>query len=175
VLLKILLSIALVLPGSLYAAGSMTAWEEYLQKPTPERAARIRAISYSAAAVRAEQQEMDLMLLEVQVLARDMEAVRLALRLRPAVDGHFAEMIDIMLGRLIRIDAALFLREVGRAGAADHRLDSLVGDFGQEYVDRGEAYAYEAAKRSAALSQVKERSLKKLRDQCIATLKKISL
>lgn len=112
------------------------------------------------------------MMLEVQVLTRDIEAVRLAFRLRRTADGHFAEMLDIMLGRLIRIDAPLFLREVVRAGVSAPLLDSLVGNFGQEYVDRTEAQAYEADQRIAALRHVKDSRVKAVRDRCIALLKK---
>jgi hypothetical protein len=149
----------------------MTAWEEYLDKPTPKRASRVQAISYAAPAMDPGQQERDLMMLEAQVLSRDIEAVRLAFRLRQTADGHFVEMLDVMLGRLIRIDASLFLREVLRAGVPAQLLDSLVGNFGPEYVDRTEAQAYEAAQRIAALSNVTDSKLKAVRKRCIALLK----
>lgn len=41
---------AVTLAWSLCAAGGMTAWEEYLRKPAPDRASRVQAISYAAPA-----------------------------------------------------------------------------------------------------------------------------
>jgi hypothetical protein len=163
---------AAALAWSLCTAGDMSAWEAYIRNPTPDNAAHVKAISYGAENGRFEQQERDLMMLEVQVLSRDPAAVRLAFRLRLQADGHFGEMLDIMLGRLIRIDAPLFLREGKRAEAAIRRLDSLVGNFGPEYVDRPQAQAYEAAQRIAALRKVSDAGLKPVRDKCIASLEK---
>src|SRR4029078_9447151 len=103
--------IAVVLMAcTLSTATAATPWEEYLQKPSPERASRVSSRSYTNAAVDSEQKEFDLMLLEVEVLSREPEAVRLAFRFRATADGHVGELLDIMLGRLIRSDAPLFLR-----------------------------------------------------------------
>lgn len=157
---------------TLCASSAATPWEEFLQTPSPERAARVQIRSYTKATVGPEQAAWDLRLLEVQVLSREPEAVRLAFRVRAASDGSVAEMLDIMLGRLIRIDAALFLREALRADAASKRLDSLLGNFGPEYVDRTEAHGYEAAQRIEALRRVSDPALKKMRDQCVAFLQK---
>ncbi len=154
------------------ATAASTPWEEYLQRPTSERAVRVQNRTYSGTTVDPTQQEEDLRLLEVQVLSRDPEAIRLAFRFRATADGHIGEILDIMLGRLIRLDAQLFLRETLRAGAASRRLDSLVGSCGPAYVDRSEAQSYERGRRIAALQAVSETALRPLRDKCIAALQK---
>ena len=164
------LAIVTVTLGTVCFGAVATPWEEYVAQPSAERASRVQVRSYSVERRDPERDEWDLMLLEVQVLSRDLEAVRLAFRLRAGADGHAAEMLDIMLGRLIRIDAAMFLRELKSAGVVASHLESLVGNFGPEYVDRADAYAYEAAQRVAALRKVSDGDLKALRDQCVALL-----
>ncbi len=157
------------------ASGSFAAtpWEDYLETPTPERAAKVQTRSYTGKTTDSEQQELDLILLETQVLARDPAAAALAFRLRGSVPGgSHAEHLSEMLGRLIRIDAALFLKELKRADGAKQGLDSLVAAYGQGFVDRLEAQAYETQKRVAALSAVADPALKDVRDKCLAVLKK---
>ena len=109
-------------------------------------------------------------MLERQVLSREPNAVRLAFRLKTISDGAFAEDLDVLLGRLIRIDPALFLRqlkEYGRVG----RLDALVGVLGDPYVDRFDAQRREIKKRITALESVSDPALKELAGQCIKDLK----
>lgn len=147
-----------------------TPWEDYLNKPTPDRAKKVVDITY-AKDHPTQETELDLMLLEVQILSRDREAVRLGFRLRSKLDGAFAENNDIALGRLIRIDPKLFLRELNRAGLNQPRLDSLVGNPGPEYVDRLGAEEYEINRRVKALQSVSEPELAKARDLCLVAIR----
>ena len=97
--------------GIAIPALAASPWEEYLERPTPDNAARVQSLTYSSALADPRDIERDLMLLEVQVVSRDTKAVQLAFRLLSGATGHIAERLDIMLGRLIRIDAALLLTE----------------------------------------------------------------
>ena len=158
--------------GIAIPALAASPWEEYLERPTPDNAARVQSLTYSSAVADPGDIERDLMLLEVQVVSRDTKAVQLAFRLLSGATGHIAERLDIMLGRLIRIDAALFLRELKRAGPGTVSLGHLVGNFGPEYVDRLDAHAYEMSLRQDALRRISDPKLKAVRDQCLESLKK---
>jgi hypothetical protein len=109
-------------------------------------------------------------MLKRQVLSRDPNAVRLAFRLKTIADGAFAEDLDILLGRLIRIDPTLFVRQLKEYGKVN-RLDGLVGNLGDAYVDRFDAQRLEIKKRIRALESVSDPALKELADQCIKELK----
>ena len=98
--------------GIAIPALAASPWEEYLERPTPDNAARVQSLTYSSALADPRDIERGLMLLEIQVVSRDTKAVQLAFRLLSGATGHIAERLDIMLGRLIRVDAALFLREL---------------------------------------------------------------
>lgn len=155
--------------GATAGSFAATPWEDYLTQPSPGRAAKVQEWTYSVTPKDPASVELDLMLFELQVLARDPEAVRLAFRLRKKQDGHIAEMLDIMLGRLIRIDAPLFLRELQRAAPVT-RPDSLVSNLGPEYVDRSSAQSYEISRRIEALRAVSDPRLREVRGWCIEEL-----
>jgi hypothetical protein len=150
-------------------AGKETPWERYLRVPSPANARAVREISYGDPAGR-EHLFDDLDVLAVQVLSRDAEAADLAFRLM--ADGHLGEQLDILLGRLVRIDPELFLATLARHRRKGEALGWGAGNFGEEYVDRLEAQRYEAAARIAALKSVADPALAGLRDRCIASLEK---
>jgi len=156
------------------AALAQTRWEAYIARPTPERAALVEVISYSSSVDPETQTDQDLPVLEVQVISCDSEAVRLAFRLLPKSDGDVAEQLCIMLGRVIRTKPKLFLESLKAAELDSGLLGGLVGNFGQEYVDREEADAYEARARIKALLTVKDSSLKSIRDGCVRLLRNVA-
>src|SRR5712691_3823702 len=100
--LRIILILAM-LAGAASVVQASTSWEEYLESPTAANAARVVTPTYSTTEGQYDRLVEDLQLLEVQVLSRDVEAIRLAFRLRAKADGHLGETIDVMLGRLIRV------------------------------------------------------------------------
>jgi hypothetical protein len=162
--------LTLLLVISVVATAKATPWEDYLKRPTPELASLVLAPTYSKDAGN-ERREKGLLILESRILAGEPNAVRLAFRIRSKLDGALAEGLDISLGRLIRIDAKMFLRELTRAGVEQQRLDSLVGNLGPEFVDRTEAQALERTQRIKALRGVKDSHLKEARERCIMALK----
>lgn len=165
--------LAMLLACSLSApARAQTAWETYLEWPSPENATRVERADYSIAA-QAERLYDDLGLLERQILALDREAVRLAFRLHPTSDGHYAETLDIVLGLVIRLDPRTFLEEL-KSSVRQVALDSLVGNLGWAYVDRSDAQAYEVELRAKALRSVTDPALLTVRDACLAHLERKS-
>ena len=130
-------------------------------------------ISYGSSPSDPEQVFDDLALLEVQVLASDAEATRLAFRLRSKSDGHLTETLDIMLGRLIRINPRLFLTSLHEQKSPVARLDSMIANFGNAFADRASASRYESERRIAALLTVTSPRLLATRNECVALLKKV--
>lgn len=164
-------ALLIALTGPPTVANSSTPWEEYLEYPTPQNASKVTKISYSPGVDAAKQVFEDLALLEVQMISGDRAAVRLGFRLLKAADGHLAQTLDIMLGRLIRISPRLFLEELKASGAEATGLANLVGNFGEPYLDREIAQAYEAKVRIAALERVQDPGLTTVRDASVRALR----
>lgn len=148
-----------------------TNWETYLDYPTSENAALVQNAEYSDSISFPEHLYQDLWLLEVQVISCDREAVRLAYRLLRESDGHYSETLDIILGRLIRIDPVMFLEELRDHRKEVVRLDALLGNQGNPYIDRFGAKRYETEERISALESVTIPGLREIRDECLIELK----
>ena len=146
-----------------------TPWERYLELPTPENARSVQSATYINRE-RLEELDWDLALLEAQVLSSDAEAVALAFRLRRQSDGQISEILDLMLGRMIRIDPLLFLQELAVAKKSGGGEDSTLRNFGFAYVDHVKAHDYERERRIEALRSVDVPQLRELRDDCIRRL-----
>jgi hypothetical protein len=149
---------------------AQTPWETYLEYPSPENATLVRNAQYTDSSVRDQSLAWDLSLLEVQVISRDREAVRLAFRLFAESDGEYSEILDIMLGRLIRIDPMLFLEELKGQEQNTKEMGGLLGNVGQEYVDRLGGRIYEVEQRIAALMTVTDPELLEIRAACVDEL-----
>ena len=106
-----------------------------------------------------------------QVEARDPEAVRLAIDLYVVTDGATEEQLDIMLGKLIRIDPTLFLSELKQKEQRIGALGGLpTGNLGEEYVDRMRAQCLEMRLRVTSLERVHEPALRTVKTRCIEAL-----
>ena len=142
-----------------------TPWERYLDEPSPFNASMVRSISYSTP-VQGNYNSDDLEILHLQVLGADPQAFRLAYRLYKLSDGGLAEELGAILASSVRPNPKFFLQQV----AALHVQCSAfnVNVAGLEYVDRNKAQAYELKMRHLALTSVKERSLIRARQDCLA-------
>jgi hypothetical protein len=80
------------------------------------------------------------------------------------------ELLSQVLGRLIRVNATLFLKELRNHRSSVTRLDSLVGDLGSRFVDEDTATRREFAARITALKRVTDPKLRAVRDECMAEL-----
>jgi len=115
-------------------------------------------------------------MLQRQVEARERQAIRLAFRLMTISDGAVSEDLDIMLGKLIRIDPKIFLEELSKTNimkSDQYYFDGLVGNEGQEFVDKEQAQCLEKSLRIEALSTISDKNLLPLRDICIDKLNEI--
>lgn len=143
-----------------------TAWENYLDLPTPANAALVQTIEYSAP-VMGGYDAGDLDILEAQIRAADAQAFRLAYRLYTKADGGLAEELGVMLGRVVRVHPAFFLAQVSALKVQCEKFKWPLNASGLEYVDRIEAQVYEINQRREALKSVTDENLISIRDQCI--------
>lgn len=109
--------------------------------------------------------------LEAQIKLKNRSAVGLAFRLMTIADGDFGETLDQMLGRLIRVDPRLFLGELRKNRHLVVRLDALVGNLGEDFIDNEDATKHELMLRIRSLRSVKDSGLQTTRDECITELR----
>ena len=159
------------------------AFERYVNLPTPLNAEEVCKLlpSRNQFACSGEKEERatreylysfyQIGMLDRQVISRDRSAVRLAFQLKAIADGAFAEELDIILGKLIRIDPLLFLEELNNTRVTPISFSHLVGNAGPIFVDRQEARCFENRLRIEALETVNKKQLSGLRDKCIMFLK----
>jgi hypothetical protein len=117
-----------------------------------------------------------LAVLERQVVARDAAAVRLAFVLdydRQFGSGDVGETLDIMLGKLLRIDPRLFLSALK---AEEERtnvrapLGGLVRNLGEEFVDRMQAQCRELHRRTLSVQGVRDTALVDVKHRVLTSL-----
>lgn len=107
---------------------------------------------------------------EQRVLMQERESVELAFRMRHIADGAFLEDLDIILGKLIRVDPEMFLSELQRAQVPLRAMDGLVGNLGDDYVDQKERECEEMRLRRLALERVSRPSLLQTKGRAITAL-----
>lgn len=112
--------------------------------------------------------EQPMTVLERQVLMRNQASVELAFRLMPIADGAFAEDLDIILGKLIRIDPVLFLTELQKAKGAESV--GLVVNLGDSYVDEMKRTCTEWHLRRQSLQTVHAQGLDAVKKRAIAAI-----
>lgn len=110
-------------------------------------------------------------ILEQQVYSGKRYAVKLCFKMFTIADGAFAEDLDIILTKLIKINPKLFLQEL-----IVHRnlFGSGLGfqNYGQEFVDCSDlARQKETQKHIRALESVKDSSLIEIRNEMIKAYK----
>lgn len=116
--------------------------------------------------------EEEISVLQTSAKTGDRAAIRKLFTLYPYSDGAVSEDIDVALGQTIRKHPQIFLEELNRSGRAncERCIPSLVGNTGEELVDRLQAQVNELDKRKKALRSVHQKSLEKLRDKLIRIL-----
>ena len=124
----------------------------------------------SAAQPLADVSESDVLALGARVHAGDRIAMRELLSLK--TDGAVAEDVDVIMGGAIRNHPEAFLVEIARTQRAqcDSCLESLLGNLGDDFVDRFPEQIEDLSKRRTALRTVKVVSVQSLRDKCVFIL-----
>jgi hypothetical protein len=125
-----------------------------------------------AAKLQAQVSEDDVFALRGMVQAGDRGAMRKLLSLE--TDGAAAEDVSVIMGGAIRNQPDAFLEEVAKTSRSrcDACLDSLLGNLGDDFVDKFRDQVEELSKRRQALRSVKATALRPLRDKCIRLLDK---
>jgi hypothetical protein len=169
-------ALLLLIVGCLVVCSStfaMTPWERYYQDPTPENARLVDEMSIQEILESStDLNEAALMVLEVQVRANDKDAIDLAFRLLAKSDGIYGEILSAMLGGLIRPNPRLFLAKLKEHRNKVARLDSLLADFGTVFITvyTPRAEQYELTMRNKALKSVGDKSLRTVRNECLAEI-----
>lgn len=132
-------------------------------------ASLVLGVSLCAAATPEPTTEDDVFALAPAAKAGDRKSIRSLFALYAGSDGAVMEEIDIALGATIRKHARMFLEELKRSGRNELRgaLDGMLGNTGEEFVDRVHARLEEMKSRRASLAAVSDRGLLALRDQCL--------
>jgi hypothetical protein len=92
------------------------------------------------------------------------------------LDGNEAEELDVILGNTIKSHPTNFLKTVVKYEGKIKRLDSLLANLGEEFVDQEKKSLEEIEKRSTALKKAISRSrdleLKRVGVRCVSELNK---
>jgi len=140
-------------------------WENYLNLPTPENAASVISPPIN------EQIEGGLDILEIQILAGDLEALKLAFRLKKWVhlSAATSEGLSIIIGRTIRGFPQNFLTAIKSSPYFEYCMD--VDVYGFEYVDRINAQLYENRQRIKSIASVNVIELTEIKQVCLSRLR----
>lgn len=159
-----------------------TIWQAYLDYPSSDNALKVYRLLPSSGHIDYTYSQIEtdvidsilenIILLERQIYACDTNAIKVAFRLLSISDGAFTEVLCMILGNLIRINPQLFLKELADNPDWMVILGSLVGNFGDEYIDKMRARELEVSDRIKALQSVQDEELLMLREECIKALKK---
>jgi hypothetical protein len=160
------------------------ALRAFQEKPSEETTAAVRALlpqeghirfdASSQARAAREALEEALPVLEAQVEAVDRDAVQLAFNLLEVTDAPVSDSLAVIVGKLITIDARVFLEELlrWRTQLSPRGLGQLVGTLGGGYAQEDRAaVCAEIQRRIDALLAVSEEAVIEARDQCVAELR----
>ena len=111
-----------------------------------------------------------------QIYAGNSSAVKLAFRLFCLSDGDYSESLDQILGGMIVRNPTTFLEQLNAhselfGGEEFTYIGTLVGNFGDRFVDDMKAQIKESHSRIGALLKVKRPDLLNVRNRCINHLR----
>jgi len=143
---------------------SSNAWENYLNLPSSENAALVVLSPANTL------NERDLEILNVQVLSGDLEALKLAFRLKEwlKLAAATSEGLSKIIGRSVRSFPEKFLLAIQLTIYSKSCM--VVTNYGYEYIDRISAQLYENTKRIESLSTVNNDTLRNIREVCLSKL-----
>jgi hypothetical protein len=160
------------LASSIGADGAQTAWERYLQEPTPElaRATHLAAYSNPRPVGEAPRDRLlqDLGIIEYEVAAGNKESILLIFRINAQFPnaGALSERFAEIAGRGIRSNPEAYLLAV-RQNSGQCLGVNATGDF---FVDRPLARAAEERARARALERVLALEVRGEKDRCLSKL-----
>lgn len=157
------------------------AWEGYINYPNADNALRVYRLLPNEQYIRhGEMTENgkkcwyaianNIEILEHQVISGDRAAVQLAFKFKVIADGAFSESLNIMLGKLIRINPKMFLEELKRHYSLISGINFILRNSSNIYVDRLEAYLYEIQQRIKAIESITDPALEEIKTECLRVL-----
>ncbi len=105
-----------------------------------------------------------------KIVAGNKDAVEIGFKLYAVVDGAFKEDIGVDLGKLITLDATLFLQELKKHRSLVQNLDGIVSNYGEEYVDDEILRMEETDARMRLLVNVNDPELEDVKAECLKIL-----
>ncbi|WP_018343206.1 hypothetical protein [Cytophaga aurantiaca] len=104
------------------------------------------------------------------ILAGNKDAVEIGFKLYAVVDGAFKEDVGTDLGKLITLDATLFLQELKKHRQLVQNLGGIVCNYGEAYVDNKELQVEETDTRMRLLVNVNDPKLEDVKAECLKLL-----
>jgi hypothetical protein len=156
--------LALLLIFISHSSVASSAWDNYLNFPSPENAALVISPPKS------DQMEEDLDILEIQVISGDLEAIKLALRLKDwlKLSAATSEGLSVIIGRSVRSFPEKYMLAINSSSYSKSCVG--VNIYGFEYVDRFTAQMYENTQRIKSISSVNNKSLSDTQKICLSIL-----
>lgn len=151
-----------------YAAHPSTENARSAISAIPDKQISFSGVSAETEANQSIYAEKPMFVLEKQVQKRHQASVELAFRMMNIADGAFAEDLDVIVGKLITIDPALFLEELQKVNKSD--LGGLVLNLDDTYVDEMKRTCAEWFLRKKALQGVEVPGLQNIKKRAIATI-----
>lgn len=158
------------------------AWEKYAQAPTDQNGRAVLGnlpnfdTPPSPLSIEDEVREKiygDVHVLDDQVKKSKKIAVQITFRLLNMADGDFAESLEIILGKLIRANARLFLQELGNFGSKDFCPKGIIGNLGDDFVDQPKEAVTEITLRKAALTKVTDPKFASSKATCLRVIESV--
>jgi hypothetical protein len=105
-----------------------------------------------------------------KIVSGNEDAVGIGFKLYAIVDGGFKEDVGADLGKLITINAKLFLQELKKHRQLVQNLDGIVCNYGEAYVDQKELQMEETDRRMRLLVNVNDPDLEDMKSECLKAL-----
>lgn len=105
-----------------------------------------------------------------RIVAVNKDAVEIGFKMYAIVDGGFKEDVGADLGKLITLDAKLFLQELKKHRLLVQNLDGIVCNYGQVSVDRKDLQMEEMDNRMRLLVNVNDPDLEDVKAECLKAL-----
>jgi len=156
-----------------------TEWNSYLETPNATTALKVYNqlpskghIFKETSDVALEESIYDhLNIVEEQVKQGDANNIQLAFRLFTISDGCFSEWLQEILGQTINTHPELFLTELNTHRHLFTKVNSLVGNFGEEFADDLDKQITATKRRIKNLKKVENSAVANVKKECILALK----
>lgn len=150
------------------------SWDKYIAQPTHENAVEVykqlpnELLTKDLPEVRLVNKMYEgWPHLSKKIAVGNKDAIEIGFKLYAIVDGGFKEDVGADLGKLITLDAKLFLQELKKHRHLVQNLDGIVCNYGQEYADRKDLQIEEKDNRMRLLVNVSDPNLEEVKAECL--------